>query len=258
MYPVLFSCDFFTLYSFGLCIFIGYMLYLFLLEKDQVIAQFISQKDLNLLIFCALIAGVIGSRILCIVSQWNNYINYFDMIDIRQPGFSVLGAVIGICMYAFFVSKLYRFPLAIIADRAALYAPFTQAIGRIGCFLAGCCYGIPVLHAWGITYHDPRVLAPLGICLHPTQLYSSLILFCIGLFLYTYQKKITQVPGRLLLSYLILIGFERFMVDFWRDDRIMAHAQAWCSFDQKIALSIIAPALIVLLLISSRKASYYE
>ena len=258
MYPVLFSCDFFTLYSFGFCIFIGYTLYLYLLEKDQVVASLISPKQLNLLVFCALITGVVSSRILCVISEWQNYTSYYDMIDIRQPGFSILGAVIGICVYAMWASAHYRFPLAIIADRAALYAPYAQAIGRVGCFLAGCCHGLPSLNGWGIMYHDPRVLAPRGIWLYPTQLYSALILFCIGLFLYSFQKKIAKIPGRLLAAYLILTGLERCMVDFWRDDRIMAHAQSWISFDQKIALAVVLVACILLIYISHKKAVSHE
>ena len=258
MYPVLFSCDFFTLYSFGLCIFIGYILYLFLLEKDQVIARFIAPQKLNMLVFSALITGVISSRIVCILSQTISSISYYDMIDIRQPGFSILGAVIGICIHAIIASKLYRFPLAIIADRAALYAPFGQAIGRIGCFLAGCCYGIPVLNGWGITYHDPQVLAPLGICLYPTQLYSAFILFCIGLILYRYQNQISKKPGRLLCTYLISIGIERFIIDFWRDDRVMQHAQDWFSFDQKIAMGVIATGCILLLYTYYKKVLSHE
>ncbi len=258
MYPIIFTCRFFTLYSFGLCVFIGYILYLYLLEKDQILGHFILPKKLNMLVFSALITGVISSRIVCILSQYNSSISYYDMIDIRQPGFSILGAVIGICIYAIIASKVYQFPLATIADRAALYAPFAQAIGRIGCFLAGCCYGIPVLNGWGITYNDPQTLAPLGICLYPTQLYSALILFCIGLILYTYQKRISKKPGRLLCTYLMCIGFERFIVDFWRDDRVMNHAEAWYSFDQKIAAGVIAVAFILLLYTYCKKALTHE
>ena len=104
----------------------------------------------------------------------------------------------------------------------------------------------------------PTSVAPLDICLYPTQLYSAFSLFCIGLILYKYQKQISKKPGRLLSTYLISIALERFIVDFWRDDRVMKHPQDLVSFDQKIAIAVIAAALILFLYTHYKKVLSHE
>jgi phosphatidylglycerol:prolipoprotein diacylglycerol transferase len=140
-------------------------------------------------------------------------------VRVWDGGFSILGSIMGILFCMPIYLKIKKIPVLPYFDLIALFAPLLQAISRLGCLCAGCCHGIPCTKTWCITYTDSLSLAPLGISLHPTQLYSSLALFSIFLLLYFYVQKHVQRTGLVLCWYLILVGAERFIVDFWRADR---------------------------------------
>lgn len=72
-------------------------------------------------------------------------------------------------------------------DTLALGLPLGQAIGRLGCFMAGCCYGRPTDLPWGLTFTHPESLGPLGIKVHPTQIYESLLV--LGVFAVLYRLR---------------------------------------------------------------------
>ena len=228
MYPILFSCPYFTVYSFGLCLFVGYVLYTRLLERDPVITAHFNKNQLHALIFGGMLAAIIFSRVFYFLGSPEGFDSFFEVINVadQQGGFSVLGALLGICIYAFFIYKNYNFPFKKVVDRCALYAPFLHACGRIGCFLAGCCYGLSS---------------------YPIQLHSAVMLALIGLILMRMHKKLEKVPGRLTCFYLIALAAERFTVDFWRGDRVLFSQDSVLSFDQYGALVLISVSVSVAL-----------
>jgi phosphatidylglycerol:prolipoprotein diacylglycerol transferase len=115
------------------------------------------------------------------------------------------------------IDKEHRF---IVADRLALYAPLIIMCGRVGCFFTGCCYGIETDLPWKICYAHPDVEAPLDVFIHPVQLYSVLLLGVLFVLLYCMQHKLQK--GQLVLLSLQGIFLERFVMDFFRDDRTLA------------------------------------
>jgi len=122
-----------------------------------------------------------------------------------------------------------------IARSMDLFAPYIalgQAIGRIGCFLNGCCYGKPV--SWGIFFPAHQMH------LHPTQLYSSLGLFIVFAVLMQYKKDV-KYSGGVFVLYLVLASVQRFIVEFFRAD----HTGVLWSFSifQIVSLCILAAAL---------------
>lgn len=117
------------------------------------------------------------------------------------------------------LSFFHGIPLLAVTDRFAIYAPLAQACGRIGCFIAGCCYGTICDQSWAVMYTDHNVFAPLYIRLHPTQLYSACTLFILFIFLYCFAQKWQLKTGQLTFLYLMLAALERFVIDFWRGDR---------------------------------------
>ena len=124
-------------------------------------------------------------------------------------------------------------------DLVAIFAPLLQSISRIGCFFAGCCYGIPTTSPWGISYSDTNTVAPLHLTLHPTQLYSSLALLGIFLFMYFILQHTLKKTGQLFAAYLILASTERFIIDLWRADRVLVtNILVPLSFTQVIAMGI--------------------
>ena len=130
-------------------------------------------------------------------------------------------------------------------DLAAIYAPLLQSIARIGCFLAGCCYGSVCALPWAVKYSHPESLAPLGVYLHPTQLYSSLASLSIFLIMRFALDSRLKKPGQLLFAYLFIEGLARLGVDLWRADQTASY--------QLLALGVSALGIAGFLVATLRK-----
>jgi phosphatidylglycerol:prolipoprotein diacylglycerol transferase len=103
---------------------------------------------------------------------------------------------------------------------ADLFAP-SVALGlsfaRIGCFMAGCCYGKETVLPWAVTFTHPQSLARLGVRLHPTQLYEAA--GCLALFLFlTWMEKKKSYEGEIFWLFLLVYSLLRFLIEFFRDD----------------------------------------
>ncbi|MBD3231726.1 hypothetical protein GF322_03620 [Candidatus Dependentiae bacterium] len=207
--------------SYGLMITIGLGLFLYLTYNNPKRKQILPTDIFFNMIFIALIAGIVGGRIFFLFSEWH----YFSQnpLEIFFPwigGFAILGTIIGITITISIYLKLKNIKILPTLDLISLYAPLLQSISRIGCFLAGCCYGIPAKNLlWSITFIHPESLAPINIQLHPTQLYFSAASFIIFIILYAKEKLLSNKDGQLTFLYLILESISRFMLDFWRGDR---------------------------------------
>lgn len=196
-------------------------------------------------------AGLVGGRLLYVLQNIHEFPHFWDALRLWDGGFAILGSVLGILLAMPWYLRRVQIPILPFLDLAALYAPLLQAISRLGCFFAGCCHGIPSTLPWSVIYTDKDSLAPLGIAIHPTQVYSSLILGCIFLFFYFFlQPRITKA-GQLLAAYLICAGLERFLVDFWRADRefFIFDNSRILSSHQYIALSLMCIGLILLIVL---------
>ncbi len=161
-------------------------------------------------------SGVIFSRLLHVIDQWSYYMAHPGQI-IGGEGLSIWGAVIGaaIGIWLFsFISK--KFSFGHLADVIAPGIILAQAIGRVGCTLNGCCYGKPTDVPWAIIYTNPATHGPIGVPVHPTQIYEiifNLIVFGILLRLRGRLKP----DGSLFLVYLTLYSVWRLGIDFIRD-----------------------------------------
>ena len=216
-------------------------------RKKVVQKNLLSDSDFTNAFVESALVGILGGRLLHILSEWHNYTSFIDMISIWNGGMSVLGSFIGVIAYATWYLRKRRIPTLQVFDSVALYAPLAHGIARIGCFLAGCCYGLPTSLWWGVTYTNPEVVAPLHIQLHPTQLYSSLSLFAIFLILRKAEKRYVN-PGELTMLYLTLASIERWGIDFLRGDRVINSpfsfiSTSWLSLDQWIAIGMFTVSL---------------
>jgi phosphatidylglycerol:prolipoprotein diacylglycerol transferase len=192
----------------------------------------------------SILAGCLGGRLLEVISEPDIYPHWYDWFSFWTGGFSVLGAILGIITIVPLYLKQINVPVLPTCDLVALYAPLLQAIARLGCFTAGCCYGTPTHNFLSVIYTNPATFAPYGIAIHPTQLYSSALLFIIFLWMYFIGQKILKKSGQLFVAYLILASFERFLVDFWRDERIMLNS--FLSFHQLVAIAIAISSILSL------------
>ncbi len=213
----------FSINSYGVAIAVGVCLFIWLIKRDsKAIALSIPDKIMDI-VMISIGAGIIGGRLLYVISEPEVRFCFSELFAWGNGGgFSILGAVAAIIVALTCFLKKISVPVLPFLDIIALYTPLLQSISRIGCFFAGCCYGAPTELFWGYVYTDTASMAPLYQALHPTQLYSALSLFFIFLFLYFVVQKISVKRGQLFGAYLFCISMERFLIDFWRDDRIFS------------------------------------
>jgi phosphatidylglycerol---prolipoprotein diacylglyceryl transferase len=193
------------------------------------------------------LAGIIGGRLMHIFYDQVTYTSLLDYIALWQGGFSILGAVLAIGITLPFILREQAIPLFPTLDIIALYAPLAHAFGRLGCFMAGCCFGIPTHVPWAVCYQDSWC-APSGVPLHPTQLYSLLSFLVLFALLYTIHRNYFlcfRKPGMMVLLSIVGTCCERFTIDFLRGDRLMS---AWLplSVHQLAALVLGGCALLFL------------
>lgn len=250
-------CGPFAVYSYGATIAVGALLFIWFMQRDKRFKMLGLETTFNDIFLIGLVGAVAGGRILHVLGSSEVFERWIDMFAFWQPGFSILGSVIGILCTVPFYLKRHGIPIAQFLDLAATYAGLLQGVSRLGCFFAGCCFGCPTSLPWATIYTDVDAMAPLDEWLHPTQLYSSGILLSIFLFMYFVGRKVFRIPGQQASFYLMLVGAERFLVDFWRGDReyIPYTSITSISLHQCIALGlmVIAGAYFVWVTVNFRK-----
>ena len=236
----------FSICSFGLFIVIGLFVFVKLIEKHPLFRRLgLEDKFLKVLV-AGVLSALVGGRILSIISYPEAFESVWQMISPWEPGYSIMGTIMAVALVVPYYLKRLGVPILPFLDLVALYAPLLQSISRIGCFCAGCCHGASTVLPWGITYTDPQSSAPLHVRLHPSQLYSSVALFGVFLFLFFVVQRKVRRPGQLAAAYLMLVSLERFVVDFFRGDRVEVPgiAGGFFSIDQLVALLILVVSTI--------------
>ena len=247
----------FAIHSFGVMIALAVLIMLYLLHQDKKLAKLVSQDQLTNIFQLGFVAAIAGGRIWFLMTSWSTLDHWTDAFLVWSGGLSILGAIIG-CMSAlnlYFATNGINQPK--VFDRIALYAPLTQSISRFGCFFAGCCFGQITNLPWAVVYTNSDSLAPLCVHLHPTQIYSSLLLAAAFLLLLCFDKFYhRQKPGQILYLYIMLTSFERFLVDFFRGDREFFTEPTMFTFlsiQQALAACMFAGALVLLIFASIDK-----
>lgn len=245
--------------SYGFMIALGLLLFTYLTYTKKCRKKIIDGDTyLNSLVL-AIISAFIGGRVLFILTNLSEFLqNPIEMLYPWIGGFSLLGSIIAILITLPIYLRMHSVPILPYFDCIAPYAPLLQAISRIGCFLAGCCYGIPAeAHVlWSVTFTNPEGLGPLCTALHPAQLYSSLASLSIFGILLLMDRRKNWNPGTIIISYLILESIARFTTDFWRGDRDFL--ALGLSSSQLVAICLFAGAVITLLLISNQKPTRHS
>ena len=200
-----------TIYTYSVCIVVGTVI-------ATHYAKWSAKKELNItlsnnLVYLIFIAGYIGGKLFFYLENPLYYLNKPSAIlDTFSNGFVFYGSFITIIPVLIWYLKKQQIAILPILDIAAIAVTVVHAIGRLGCFSAGCCYGLPTNSSFGSVF-------PLshGQSVHPTQLYESFLLFSIMIFL-TLFKKYKQFNGQLFLMYLGLYASGRIFLEFFRGD----------------------------------------
>ena len=160
-------------------------------------------------------SGVIISRLLHVIDRWGYYIQNPGQI-FGASGLTIYGAVLGAALGIWIYSRLSNFRFGYFADLVAPAIILSQAVGRVGCTINGCCYGIETSLPWGVVYTHPGSYAPLGVAIHPTQIYEMIYLLIIFAALLKLRGRF-KPDGSLFLIYLSLYSLWRVGIDFLRD-----------------------------------------
>lgn len=217
MHPILLKIGSFKIYSYGVFVAIGFIAALWVAGRE------ISRKGLDRekfldMGFWVVIAAIAGARIFHVLVYWDQYrSDPLEILKLWNGGLVFYGGFLAaVALCAYFLRR-HRMPFLPVADASALGIPLGLGFGRIGCTAAGCCYGKLTTVPWAVVYSDPASLAPLGVHLHPTQIYESLAGFAIFGTLYLMRDRF-RTPGMMFWTMIILYGVIRSILEIFRDD----------------------------------------
>lgn len=220
--PILFETGQLRIYSFGFMLAVAALVFLFLVTKKAKQMRLSSEK-IYLLTAFTILCAVFGARLAYFLINYGEFSYITDFFLLWKGGLSGVGALIGGLFAVFLFSKLQKIDFLKLADFIVPYIALCFAIGRIGCFLRGCCFGLPTNLPWGILYGKDSLAYQSGftVPLHPTQLYlalGNLIIFFILLKAneHNEKKQKERKHGSTLFLFLALFSAQRFLIDFIR------------------------------------------
>ncbi len=216
MKPILFEIFGIKIYGYGTMIAIGIIFAIILLSKRSKVRGYDQDAIWNMSML-TVILGVLGGKILYIITEFEYVLaNPLSIVKDFGSGFVIYGGIIGGILGIIVYCKRKKWNILRVLDLVIPSVPLAQGFGRIGCFLAGCCYGKETSLPIGVVFKDSW-FAPSGTALHPTQLYSSAFDFALAMFLLWYDKK-EREDGKLFSMYVIIYSVGRFIVEFLRND----------------------------------------
>jgi phosphatidylglycerol---prolipoprotein diacylglyceryl transferase len=222
VYPELFSVGPITIYSYGVLLAASYLLGLWLAMRRAKQWGLDPTRVLDLGIYI-IIAALIGAKLLLFVVDFDQFSGSpQDLLSLARSGGVFYGGLILAVVVAFWYISRHRLPFWTTCDVFAPGIALGHVTGRLGCLAAGCCYGRPTDVAWAITFSNPlaasNVGTPLGIPLHPTQVYEAgAELLILGVLLAT-ERRGRPFAGRTFWAYMLLYAISRYVVEIYRGD----------------------------------------
>ena len=223
MFPRLFHIGSFNVPTYGFLVALGVLIGLWISVRNSQKQGIDPDHAWNLGILVVL-CGILGAKILYIINDWSTYAAHpgeiFSLSTLQAGGVFSGGLIAALLAAAWYIRK-HHMPALGTCDAFAPGLALGHAIGRIGCFSAGCCYGKPTTHWWGVTFTSPLaaelVGTPLNQKLQPTQLFESAVELA-NFFILTWMLKRKKFEGQVFGAYLVLYGVARYFLEFIRDD----------------------------------------
>jgi phosphatidylglycerol:prolipoprotein diacylglycerol transferase len=223
MHPILFKIGGIPVFSYGVLVATGVLLSLWYGRRRAARVGIDPDKLWSMAIY-GVLAALVVAKIWLIFTAWDYYsANPREIFSVAmfQSGGTFYGGVVGAVLAVILYTHFQKMPLLPTLDVCCAAVPLGHSIGRLGCFMAGCCFGKPTDVAWAVKFTNPLAAqlagTPLGIHLHPTQLYEAVLEFLNFLFLIWLGNRQT-FKGQIVGTYMILYGFERGILEFFRGD----------------------------------------
>lgn len=216
MFPKIFSIGSFYLPTYGVLVALGFLAGLSITVRLARKSGLDAEKITNLAVYVAL-AGLIGAKLLMIAFDWPD-IQIFSLSTLQAAGVFQGGLILALITAVFYI-RYNKLPILSVFDAFAPGIAIGHAIGRLGCFAAGCCWGKECHLPWAVTFRNPEASGltgvPLGVPLHPAQLYESATEALLFAFLYWRYER-SHTPGQIIGLYLVISSIIRFLIEFER------------------------------------------
>lgn len=256
MYPILFEIGNWPVYSYGVLLAAAYLIGLQLAVVRARRAGVDPAKVMDLGIYL-IIAALVGAKLMLIIVDFD----YFrqqprELLSLVRAGGVFYGGLIAAVGVGIWLVRRYQLNVWATGDLMAPGIALGHVIGRFGCLLAGCCYGRPTDVPWAITFTNPvasaNVGTPLGLPLHPTQLYDAGAELLILAILLMTERKGKPFAGRTFWLYMGLYAISRFIIEFYRGDVNRGTALGGLPTSQFVSLLIVPAAFGMLWLLRRR------
>jgi phosphatidylglycerol:prolipoprotein diacylglycerol transferase len=259
MYPRLFELGPITVYTYGLLLALAYLggLQLALVRGRQRGLDPNRVMDLGIWI---IISALLGAKLMLLIVDWRHFTeNPRELLSLAQSGGVFYGGLILAVGVALWYLWRHKMPMWTVCDVFAPGIAFGHVVGRLGCFMAGCCYGKETHVPWAVTFTNPFANAnagtPLNVPLHPTQLYEAGAELLVLTFLLATEKRGRPFAGRTFWTYMFLYGISRFIIEIYRGDPRGFLFNGALSTSQFISVLLVPLSLIMLVILSRRAPS---
>jgi phosphatidylglycerol:prolipoprotein diacylglycerol transferase len=257
VFPRLIQIGSFYLPTYGVILAIAYLVGIWLLRRKARAEGLPEQKIFDFSLY-VLAAAILGAKALLVIVEWRRYAaNPASLVEVLRSGGVFYGGLIAATIVGIWYMKKHRLPAWKVADMGAPSIALGEAIGRWGCFAAGCCYGKPTDGPLGVRFTDPfaheAVGTPLDVPLHPSQIYLSVNAFLIFLILqWAYPRR--TFDGEVFWLYVLLYAITRGLIENFRGDSVRGFLiPGILSTSQFIGLVAAAAAVGMLVFLSRRR-----
>jgi phosphatidylglycerol---prolipoprotein diacylglyceryl transferase len=258
MYPRLLTTPFFTVHTFGVLLALAYLMALWWLRREAARAR-LDVENVTSLGFWAIVGAIAGAKALMIARDFAQFAaapsEIFSRSVLAAAGDFYGGFIGALVASAIFFRRHRELAVWQVADLCGPAIALGQAIGRIGCFMAGDDYGRPTSVSWGVAFSDRDAAdiggAPLHVPLHPVQLYESVVCALLFVALVRLSRR-KHFDGEVILAYTGLYAVARFILEFFRGDADRGFVLGGLlSTSQAIAV-ILGPAALTLWILRRR------
>jgi len=221
MYPELFKIGNFPINTYGVFLALAFLCAILIAVRLGARDGLPREKIYDLCLWM-LVSSLIGSKVLMLFTEpeYRDHPSQLLSLDFLRSGGVFYGGLIAAILAGYLLMRRYKLPWWKTADACAPGIAIGNFFGRQGCFAAGCCWGKPTSLPWGVKFSElghEITGVPVGIPLHPTQLYESFAMLIVFVFLLWLHKR-RLFEGQVILFYALLYSVVRFSIEFFRDD----------------------------------------